>query len=213
MDAIKFASDSATRGLRQLASEVGAWHAGPTAGGEEAVEVQASAVRRDIIKIRHLRDSVPQSNPAVRKIAQAQLDRVSRQYFDLLASLSADIERATNSMDRRGVEYSGDQQQIISDGGARNFEICQIEKGVTSIHAMMQELQGLVLEQGEALDAVDKNVDAAHEETARAYKKLGRAQRLKAHIHRRKALVGGLLGAILLGVVVGLILLLAVVIV
>lgn len=224
IDAIKFAADRASNGLRELAMAVSAWNSDPTAGSVEAVEVRASAVRQDIIKIRHLRDSAPAANSTARRIAQSQLDRVSREYFDLLASLAADSERATEAMERRDViqlpvqglfqqqewaDYTDEQRRHVSDARARNREIRQIEKSVGSINAMMQELQGLVLQQGEGLDAVDANVEDARGETAKAYKQLGRAERLRAAVQRRKIAFGGVVGAILL---IGLILLLVVIV-
>lgn len=216
VDAIKFAADRATNGLRELALAVNAWNSDPTAGSVEAVEIQASAVRQEIIKIRHLRDTIPHENSAARGIARTQLDRVSRQYFDLLASLSADTERATEAIERRDViqlpvtglfqqqewaDYTDEHRRHVSDARSRNNEICQIERSVRSIHAMMQELQGLVLQQGETMDAVDVNVEHARGETAKAHKHIGTAERLRALVRRKKMLFGSALGAIVLGLV------------
>lgn len=224
VDAIKFAADRASNGLRELALTVNAWNSDPTAGSVEAVEMQASAVRQDIIRIRHLRENIPPENSVAQRIAQTQLERVSRQYFDLLSSLSADTERATEAMERRDAvqlpvkglfeqqewaDYTDEQRRHVSDVRSRNVEIRQIEKSVRSIHAMMQELQGLVLQQGETLNAVDANVEHARGETAKAYKQLGTAERLRALIRRRKVIFGSVLGAILL---IGFILLLVVIV-
>lgn len=214
VDAIKYAADRASNDLRELALAVSVWNSDPTAGSVQTVEAKASAVRQDVIKMRHLRDTIPPSNSTAHRIAQTQLDRVRRQYFDLLTSLTADTERATEAMERRDAvqlpvkglfqeqewaEYTDEQRRHVSDARARNVEIRQIEKSVRTIHAMMQELQGLVLENSANLAAVDSNMEQARGEIVQGWVNLGLAKRLKERVRRRKLLVSSVIGEVVLG--------------
>jgi hypothetical protein len=202
VDAIKAAADAATLRLQQLEAAVAACNANPTSRGVEAVEVEASAVRQELLKLGHLRNSVPRSNPAAFKIASTQVERVGKQYFDHLSALSATSDLQDGPEVAIGgvqgyAQNTSRQQQQIGDVLERNREIQQIESGVGRVNVMMQELQTIVLSDGERLDAIDDRIADAYGETQRAYVQIGKTQRLKAAIRRKKIMLGTV-GALLL---------------
>lgn len=217
IDNIKLTTDKATERLRRLSSAVAACNETPTADGLEAVEVEASATRQEIIKFRHLRNSIPASNTAACKIVRTQLDKVLKNYFDILASLcTSPDEIAISVAPRHGVtsligvqlqsqewaDYTGDQRREVREVRERNRDIQKVEKSVRSINAMLQEFQDLVLEQGEELDAVDTNIADAGAETAHAHVHLGSAQKLKQLVRRKKYAVGSVVGVVVIGAIV-----------
>lgn len=212
VQAIKAAADRAAARVDDLSSAVSSCNASPSSRGVEAVEVAASAVRQELIKLRMLRTSTTAS-PAAHRIAASQLERVAGRYVAVLSSLSATAGRDQREPPQQELQQQWqvqegggasalEQQHQLSDVTERNRELRAVEEGVVRINRLVQEFSVLVLSQGATLDAVDDNVAEAFGETQKAYVRLGKAARLRALIRRKKLMVGAVVAAVVIGGVI-----------
>lgn len=68
-------------------------------------------------------------------------------------------------------------EQMETNAGQRNTEICQIASSITDLHTIFKELAVLVIDQGSILDRIDYNIEAVVHQSREANVQLQKAEK------------------------------------
>lgn len=209
--------------LRALAGAVDVCNAAPAAVRVEAVESAAAAARVELVRLREMRDGLRAGEKA-REIADSHFENAAKRYARELLRLKTSVVNNTEasppaSPTSVGRTLQGGTHAVAitdpelvnqaRDVQERTRELERLRSAFQGINTLVEELNMLVVNQGEALDAADGNVEEAQLFFEQGYTRLSRTKRIRDKIRKKKILVGSVVAVVVVvGVVIVLVLLL-----
>lgn len=201
-------SSSANECVRSLADAVDACNAEPSSARVESVKAAAKAARVELVRLRDMRDELRPGEKGY-EIASTHFGNAAKSYSRELLRLKTPVldhsavsppsspsAPAMAGQNRPGVPVQGhiwaDPTLIYQakEVATRTKELERLQASFQGITTLVEELNVLVVNQGELLDSADQHVEDTNLYLEGGYKKLSSAKRLKNMIRRKKALVG-----------------------